>query len=101
MKGLFILDRSTAKHRRSGSPCPPWSRTWIMPDGRTYDTVLGNDHAAVVMGYNSDCVLIRDVLGPTSTNWQRKYQYEVPWPKFLAAWASQQYDGLAVAPPGE
>ena len=26
--------------------------TWIMPDGTRYKTVLGNDHAAVVMGYN-------------------------------------------------
>ena len=74
--------------------------TWVMPDGTTYQTVLGNDHAAVVMGYNSDGALIRDVLGPTSTNWQRQYEYLVPWPKFLAAWASQSYDGLAVAPPG-
>ena len=51
------------------------------------------------MGYNSDGALIRDVLGPTSTNWQRKYEYLVPWPKFLAAWASQSYDGLAVGAP--
>lgn len=69
---------------------------WITPDGRTYDTVLGNDHAAVVMGYSERGALIRDVLGPTSTNLKRTYEYEVPWPKFMAAWAQQQYDGLAV-----
>src|SRR5207253_5910300 len=60
--------------------------TWVMPDGRTYKTVLGNDHAVTVMGFNQDVVVIRDVLGPTSTNRQRLYEYEVPWPKFLAAW---------------
>ncbi len=73
--------------------------TWVMPDGSTYQTVLGNDHAVVVIGFNSDVVVIRDVLGPTSTNLQRKYEYEVPWSKFLASWGSQSYDGLAVAPP--
>ncbi len=46
----------------------PWrSATWITPDGRTHQTVLGNDHAVVVMGFNQDVVVIRDVLGPTST----------------------------------
>lgn len=74
--------------------------TWVMPDGRSYKTVLGNDHAAVVIGFNKAGVVIRDVLGPTSTNRQRRYEYEVTWPKFLAAWGAQQYDGLAVAPPG-
>jgi LysM repeat protein len=73
--------------------------TWIMPDGRSYMTVLGNDHALVVMGFNGDGVVIRDPLGPTSTNWQRQYEYMVPWERFLAAWGSQEYDGLAVAPP--
>lgn len=80
---------------------------WIKPDGEVfkteagevYKTVLGNDHAAVVMGYNEEAVLIRDVLGPTNTNWNRKYEYEVPWPKFLTIWGSQSFDGLAVAPP--
>jgi len=73
--------------------------TWVMPDGRSYKTVLGNDHAAVVIGFNKTGVVMRDVLGPTSTNRQRRYEYEVTWPKFLAAWGAQQYDGLAVAPP--
>ncbi|MEO6457212.1 MAG: C39 family peptidase [Chloroflexia bacterium] len=72
--------------------------TWVMPDGRSYKTVLGNDHAAVVIGFNNTGVVIRDVLGPTSTNRQRRYEYEVTWPKFLAAWGAQQNDGLAVAP---
>lgn len=78
----------------------PWRpATWVMPDGRTRQTVLGNDHAVVVMGFNNQSVVIRDVLGPTSSNWQRPYEYEVEWPTFLAAWGAQEFDGLAVAPP--
>jgi hypothetical protein len=78
----------------------PWRpATWIMPDGRTHKTVLGNDHAVVVIGFNDQAVVIRDVLGPTSTNRQRPYEYEVDWATFLAAWGAQSFDGLAVAPP--
>lgn len=78
----------------------PWKPAkWVMPDGRSYMTVLGNDHAAVVMGFNKDVVVIRDVLGPTSTNRQRKYEYEVKWSTFLGSWGAQGFDGLAVAPP--
>lgn len=73
--------------------------TWVTPSGKTYQTVLGNDHAVVVIGYNANVVVIRDVLGPTSTNVNRKYEYEVPWGTFMAIWGSQAYDGLAVAPP--
>lgn len=75
----------------------PWRpATWVMPDGRTYKTVLGNDHAVVVMGFNKDVVVIRDVLGPTSTGTSRLYEYEVPWAKFMASWGAQSFDGLAV-----
>jgi uncharacterized protein YvpB len=78
----------------------PWRpATWLMPDGSTYQTVLGNDHAVVVMGFNAESVVIRDVLGPTSSNWQRPYEYEVDWPTFMASWGAQSYDALAVAPP--
>jgi LysM repeat protein len=77
----------------------PWREaTWVMPDGRSYKTVLGNDHALVVMGFNERGVVIRDPLGPTSTNWQRKYEYDVPWERFMASWGAQEFDGLAVAP---
>jgi hypothetical protein len=72
---------------------------WLMPDGRTRRTVLGNDHAVVVIGFNADSVVIRDVLGPTSTNYHRPYEYEVAWPTFLAAWDAQESDGLAVSQP--
>ena len=80
----------------------PWRpATWVMPDGRTHNVVLGNDHAVVVMGYSDRGVVIRDVLGPTSSNWQRPYEYEVDWKTFLAAWGAQEFDGLVVAPPGQ
>ncbi len=77
----------------------PWRPAiWRMPDGRTHQTVLGNDHAVVVNGYNEDVVVITDPLGPTSTNWQRPYEYEVPWESFLSVWAAQSQDGLAIGP---
>ena len=61
----------------------PWAETtWLTPDGKSVPTVLGNDHAVVVMGYNDDAVVIRDVLGPTNTNWERAYEYDVPWETF-------------------
>ena len=75
----------------------PWvTATWITQSGATYPAVLGNDHAVIVMGYDDNFVLIRDVLGPTSTNWERPYEYEVPWDQFLACWGAQGSDGLAV-----
>jgi hypothetical protein len=72
--------------------------TWVMPDGKSYKTVLGNDHSVVVMGFNDHGVVIRDVLGPTSSNWNRVYEYEVDWETFLWAWGSHGFDGLAVGP---
>lgn len=78
----------------------PWRpATWVMPDGQTRQVVLGNDHAVVVMGFSERGVVIRDVLGPTSSNWNRPYEYEVAWDTFLKAWGAQGFDGLAVAPP--
>ncbi len=78
----------------------PWRPAiWQLPDGRTHQTVLGNDHAVVVIGFNADVVVIRDVLGPTSSNGQRPYEYEVNWDTFMAAWQAQSFDALAVAPP--
>ncbi len=77
----------------------PWTAaTWVTPTGERYPTVLGNDHAVVVMGYNQDGVLIRDVLGPTSSNWGRPYRYHVDWETFLDVWEAQGFDGLAVGP---
>lgn len=79
----------------------PWQEaTWVTPDGDTFKTVLGNDHAVVIIGYNTDAVVIRDALGPTNTNWNRAFEYEVPWDTFLAVFAAQNHDGLAVTPPG-
>lgn len=75
----------------------PWvPATWITPDDKRYPVVLGNDHAVVVMGYDEHVVVIRDVLGPTSTNWERPYEYEVYWDQFLSCWGAQGSDGLAV-----
>lgn len=75
----------------------PWRpATWITPQGERIETVLGNDHAVVVMGYNDEVVVIRDVLGPTSTSRNRPLEYEVEWSTFLAAWGAQNNDGIAV-----
>jgi len=89
-KGQLVWIKTTADFK-PGKPLK-----WIMPAGTTYDTVMGNDHAAVVMGYSDRGALIRDVLGPTSTNENRTYEYEVDWDTFMAAWGQQQYDGIAV-----
>ena len=72
--------------------------TWITPDGVEVPGVLGNDHAVVVIGYNEEVVVIRDLLGPTSTNYQRLYEVEVSWERFLTCWSAQDDDGLAVGP---
>lgn len=78
----------------------PWRpATWITPAGAQIKTVLGNDHAVVVMGFNDEVVVIRDVLGPTSSGRNRPLQYEVRWETFMAAWGAQDYDALAVARP--
>lgn len=80
----------------------PWRpAVWITPEGQQFRTVLGNDHAVVVIGFNEQVVVIRDVLGPTSSNQQRPYEYEVSWDTFLTVWAAQSNDGLAVLPPIE
>ena len=70
--------------------------TWVSPEGNTYQAVLGNDHAMVVMGYDDEVVVLRDVLGPTDTNWNRPYEYEVDWETFLRCWSAQNRQGLAV-----
>ena len=76
----------------------PWQPvTWITPQGEELPGVLGNDHAVVVIGYDDEVVVIRDPLGPTDTNWNRAYEYEVPWTTFLAVWEAQGFDGLAVS----
>ena len=78
----------------------PWEpATWVTPDGTRLPTVLGNDHAVVVIGYNDDGVVIRDVLGPTDTNWARTDEYNVPWATFLAVFKAQGKDALAVGRP--
>lgn len=93
-RGALIWIKSTVDFQ-------PWEPvTWITPDGEQLPGVLGNDHAVVVIGYNAEVVVIRDVLGPTSTNWERPLEYEVDWATFLPVWEAQGFDGLAVSPVG-
>jgi uncharacterized protein YvpB len=73
--------------------------TWVAPNGREFPGVLGNDHAVVVIGYDADGVVIRDVLGPTNTNWGRTQEYKVDWETFLAVADAQGFDMLAVSAP--
>ncbi len=76
-----------------------WDPTiWVTPDGDEFPVVLTNDHALVVMGFNDDDVIIRDPLGPTSTNTNRPWQYRVSWDRYLAVIASQGNDAIAIGP---
>jgi hypothetical protein len=52
------------------------------------------------MGYNDFGPVIRDVLGPTSSNWERLYEYDVPWDTFMGVFNAQDADGIGVMPPG-
>ena len=45
-------------------------------------------------------MFLAPVLGPTSTNWERPYEYEVPWEQFLACWWAQGNDGQAIGERG-
>lgn len=72
--------------------------TWLTPDGDQFPVVLTNDHALVVMGFNEEDVIIRDPLGPTSTNQTRPWQYRVSWDRYLAVIAAQGNDAIAIGP---
>lgn len=72
--------------------------TWICPDGDEYPVVLTNDHALIVMGFNERDVIIRDPLGPTTTNEIRPWQYTVSWERYLDVIAAQGNDAIAVGP---
>lgn len=71
---------------------------WQTPDGSVYPTVYENDHCVAAIGYDDDVVIIRDSLGPTNTNWERPYEYDVPWDRFLDCWGSSGHDGLLISP---
>lgn len=73
---------------------------WTTPEGIEYQVVFSNDHALAVIGYNDVDVVIRDPLGPTSTNERRPFQYRVTWDRFLEVFAAQENDGLAISPGG-
>ncbi len=72
--------------------------TWICPDGDEYPVVLTNDHALIVMGFDERDVIIRDPLGPTTTNEIRPWQYRVSWERYLEVIAAQGNDAVAVGP---
>jgi hypothetical protein len=95
------LDRDRLIWIKTTVDFKPWVQaTWVTHNGKEFPVVLGNDHALIVMGYDDNVVVIRDVLGPTSSNWERPYEYEVPWEQFLTCWAAQGSDGLAVGAKG-
>lgn len=71
---------------------------WQTPSGTVYPTVNTNDHCVAAIGFNDEVVVIRDCLGPTNTNWERPYEYEVPWDLFMDCWSSSGHDGLLVSP---
>ena len=73
--------------------------TWVCPDGDEFPVVLTNDHALVVMGFNESDVIIRDPLGPTTTNTERPWQYRVSWERFLTVIEAQGNDAIAIGPP--
>jgi hypothetical protein len=76
-----------------------WDPTiWRCPDGDEFPVVLTNDHALVVMGFNDSEVIIRDPLGPTTTNEMRPWQYRVSWERYLQVIAAQGNDAIAVGP---
>lgn len=79
----------------------PWRPArWISPEGYEYPVVFSNDHALTVIGFNEEDVIIRDPLGPTSTNELRPYQYRVTWERFLEVLGAQGNDAWAISPPG-
>lgn len=79
---------------------PHTPAVWVATNGNRYPVPFANDHAAVVMGFNGDGVVVRDVLGPTNTKWDRQYEYEVPWAAFIASMEAHEWDGLSVYPQG-
>lgn len=94
------LDRGGLVWTKATVDFLPWQPvTWITPQGKELPGVLSNDHVVVIMGYNDDVAVIRDVLGPTSTNWERQDEYDVPWETFLGAFEAQGFDAIGVLPP--
>lgn len=71
---------------------------WQTPDGTVFPTAYENDHCVAAIGYDDDTVIIRDSLGPTNTNWDRPWEYDVPWDLFLECWGSSGHDGLLISP---
>ena len=92
-----VLDKGGLVWMKATVDFLPWANvTWVTPDGKELPGVLGNDHAVVVIGYNDAGPVIRDVLGPTNTNWERPTEYDVPWETFLPVFEAQGADGVGV-----
>lgn len=78
----------------------PWRPAiWYTNTGEEWPVVLTNDHALIVMGFNAEEVIIRDPLGPTSTNLERPWQWKTSWTRFLEVLAAQGNDAIAIGPP--
>ena len=68
-EGEAALDASALVWLKTMAGFLEWQPiTWVTPDDMKLPRVLGNDHAAVGMGYNEEVVVIRDALGPTTAN---------------------------------
>ena len=77
----------------------PWRPAiWHANTGEDWPVVLSNDHALVAMGFNAEDVIIRDPLGPTSTNLERPWQWKTTWTRFLEVLAAQGNDAIAIGP---
>jgi hypothetical protein len=77
----------------------PWRpATWFTTTGEAWPVALSNDHALALMGFNADDVIIRDPLGPTTTNYERPWQWRVSWTRFLEVLAAQGNDAIAIGP---
>lgn len=77
----------------------PWRPAiWHSNTGEEWPVVLTNDHALIVMGFNAEEVIIRDPLGPTSTNLERPWQWKTTWARFLEVIAAQGNDAMAIGP---
>ena len=105
----LVQDRTAIENAvRSGHPVffkstvdfLPWvPARWFSPEGHEYPVVFSNDHALTVIGFNEEDVIIRDPLGPTSTNQRRPYQYRVAWDRFMVVLGAQGHDAWAISLP--
>ena len=58
----------------------------------------GGNPGGVECSHRDNDVIIRDPLGPTTTNEIRPWQYTVSWDRYLAVIAAQGNDAVGVGP---